>query len=92
MDFLDKVASVAKEVGETVSATASDLYEKGKEKAAEIGAKADLRDELRKLGELSYRAAKGETVDEDEKTAIIATIDGLKIKIAELEAERAKEN
>lgn len=83
MDFFDKVANAAKDAAHAVSQTTGDLVDKGKLKLAIGKAKGDRKDLYTELGELTYRAHKGET-DADARTAEIFT------KLAELEEEIAR--
>ncbi len=84
MEFLDKVANVAKNVGQTVAKTTGDLVDKGKTKVAIAQAQGELRDIFREYGEYIYKAEKAGAVDEAAKADFVAKADALNRRIAQL--------
>ena len=89
-EFIDKVATVASDVADSIVKTTSDLYQKGKLQVELTKLKADLRELYRKLGIVCYAVEKG-VGEEDQKTELIEQIDELNSKIDDIETDRAAE-
>lgn len=84
MEFLDKVANAAKNVGQTVVKTTGGLYDMGKNKVAIAQAQGELRDIFREYGEYIYKAEKAGSVDEAAKADFTAKADALCKRIDDL--------
>ncbi len=85
MDFLDKVANAAKNVGQTVAKTTGELYDRGKIKLGIVQAQNDLKDLYREYGEYMYKAEKKGGVDAGAKEDFVGKADALNARIRELQ-------
>ncbi|MEG0913440.1 MAG: zinc ribbon domain-containing protein [Oscillospiraceae bacterium] len=97
MDFLEKVASVGKEVAQSVVKTTGEmaqsvvkttgeLYDKSKTKINIVQAQSELKDIFLEFGEYIYKAEKSGCVDAEAKADFMSKADAITEKIEELEA------
>lgn len=89
MDFFDKLADASRDAAETVAKAAGDLVDKGKAEYNLLQAQGDQKSLLRAYGALCYKEAKGEAVSDGEKAELIAKLDDIAARIAELQAAKA---
>ena len=88
-EVFDKVADGTKKAATVVAETAEELWDKGKIKAAEIQTKGEIKEEFRKLGEITYNCAKSGSDLDDTKAESINKLDELNAKLLELQAALA---